>query len=258
MSENVKPTFAEYGKSFQESILTAFLTDKKFAEQMLEVFDVSYFDAKYLQFLADRYFSYAKKYKTFPTLSLLVTIIKGELKSTVDQVLRDQIIDYLYRAKTDAHVADLPYVKERSLDFCRKQALKSAFDKAVDMMANENYDSIVTVIKTAVGVGTVSSVGHDLTEDVESRFVKEVWRPIPTGISKLDAPYILKGGLGRGKLGVVVAGSGFGKCVDKNTCVNVRYQKIKINGIEYKPWDKISTKRGMLFVRDVVESDELC
>ena len=38
------PTFGTYGKSFQEKIMQAVLTDWKFAEQMTEVFDSSYFE----------------------------------------------------------------------------------------------------------------------------------------------------------------------------------------------------------------------
>ena len=63
MTTTATPTFGTYGKSFQEKIMQALLTDWKFAEQMTEVFNSSYFELKYLQFLADRYFSYSKKYK---------------------------------------------------------------------------------------------------------------------------------------------------------------------------------------------------
>lgn len=206
-----KPTFGSYGKDFQEKIMQALLADRKWAEQMTEVFDVNYFELKYLQFLADRYFSYAKKYKEFPTLQLLVTIIRDELKSGTDTLLRDQIIEYLQRAKSNSNPGDLPFVKEKSLDFCRKQALKEALEEACDLVATERYERVVEVIKKAVSVGTTPSIGHDLLQDIEARFVRLKRKCCPTGIQELDRKEILNGGLGQGELGVVVANTGVGK-----------------------------------------------
>ncbi len=206
-----KLTFGSYGKSFQEKIMQALLTDSKFAEQMMEVFDTSYFELKYLQFLADRYFSYSKKYKVFPTLQLLVTIIREDLKVGTDVILRDQIIEYLQRMKANPDPGDLQFVREKSLDFCRKQALKAALENAVDQMAADKYESIVESIKKAVQVGTAPSVGHDFFNEMDARFTRLKRDTIPTGVPELDKKEILQGGSGKGELLCVVGGSGSGK-----------------------------------------------
>jgi replicative DNA helicase len=204
-------SFGSYGKSFQEKIVQALLTDHRWAEQMLEVFDSSYLELKYLSFLADRYFTYAKKYKVFPTMQLLVTIIKDELKSNTDGTLRDQVVDYLQRVRANPSPGDMPYVKEKALDFCRKQALKAALEDAVDQIQAEKYESIVDGIKRAVSVGTVTSLGHNFFTDYESRLISLKRECIPTGIDELDQKDILNGGLGKGELGVIVAPTGVGK-----------------------------------------------
>ena len=216
MSDNdikstTKVSFGSYGKSFQEKIMQALLTDWKFAEQMSEVFDSSYFELKYLQFLADRYFSYSKKYKVFPTLQLLVTIIREDLKFGTDVILRDQIIDYLQRMKSNPDSGDLQFVREKSLDFCRKQALKAALEGAVDQLHAEKYESIVESIKKAVLVGTAPSVGHDFFNEMDARFTLLKRDTIPTGIPELDKKELLNGGSGKGELLCVVGGSGSGK-----------------------------------------------
>jgi replicative DNA helicase len=204
-------SFAEYGKSFQEKVVQALLSDWKFAEQMLEVIDVSYFELKYLVFLVDRYFAYAKKYKVFPTLQLLVTIIKDDLKAGTDTNLRDQIIDYLQRMRANPDPGDLQYVKEKSLDFCRKQALKRALEDAVDQMAANKYESIVEGIKKATLVGTAPALGHDFFLDFEARFTRLQRSAVSTGIDELDKKEILNGGLGKGEIGVIIAPTGVGK-----------------------------------------------
>lgn len=206
-----KVTFGTYGKSFQEKIMQALLSDWKFAEQMTEVFDSSYFELKYLQFLADRYFSYSKKYKVFPTLQLLATIIKEDLKVGTDTILRDQIIDYLQRMKSNPDAGDLQFVREKSLDFCRKQALKAALENAVDQMQANKYESIVESIKRAVQVGTAPSVGHDFFNEMDARFTRLKRDTIPTGVLELDKKELLNGGSGKGELLCVVGGSGSGK-----------------------------------------------
>ena len=206
-----KASFATYGKSFQEKIVQALLVDKQFAEQTLEVFEVTYLEPKYLQFLADRYFSYAKKYKVFPTMQLLITIIRDELKVGTDTIVRDQIVDYLQRMRANPDPGDLQYVKEKALDFCKKQALKKALEEAVDQIQAEKYESIVDGIKKAVMVGTAPQLGHDFFTDFESRFTRLQRNAIPTGLEELDKKEILNGGLGAGEIGVIVAPTGVGK-----------------------------------------------
>jgi len=204
-------SFGQFGKSFQEKLGQALLTDQKWAEQMMEVVDISYFEVNYLKFLADRYFSYSRKYKVFPTLQLLVTIIKDDLKSGTDVILRDQIIDYLQRMKSNPDPGDLQYVKEKSLEFCRKQALKKALESAVDQMQANKYESIVETIKKAVQVGTAPSVGHDFFNEMDARFTRLKRDTIPTRIPELDKKEILNGGSGKGELLCVVGASGSGK-----------------------------------------------
>lgn len=249
--------FSAFGKHFQEAVMVCLLTDKKFAEQLVEVFDVSYFELKYLQFLASRYFAYAKKYRDFPSLQLLVTIIRDELRVSSDVVIRDQIVDFLRRSRSEFDPADLPFVKDRSLTFCKKQALKAALEKCVDLMSTEKYETIVDVVKTAVSVGQASSLGHDLFEDIEARFVSSKRECVPTGIPQFDQHKVLGGGAGGGELGCIIGGTGAGKCVRGDTYIHVHYKGIKINGRLYRPWDRIKTRRGDIFVRDVSESDEL-
>lgn len=204
-------SFSQYGKTFQEKIVQALLTDGQFAEQMTEVMDVSYFEVRYLTFLAEHYFNHAKKYKVFPSLPLLVTIIRDELKIGTDVILRDQIIDYLQRMRANPDSGDLQYVKEKSLDFCRKQALKAALSTAVDEMQEGKYEQIVEGIKKAVCVGTTPALGHDFFNDYESRFTRLQRNCVPTGLDELDRKDILNGGLGAGEIGVIVAPTGVGK-----------------------------------------------
>ena len=99
--------FSKFGKAFQEKVFQSMLTDIHWSAQMIEVMSPDYFDLKYLSFLCGKYFTYYQKYKTFPTLTILITIIKEDLSKSKDAVLRDQIIEYLHRMKTNPDIGDL-------------------------------------------------------------------------------------------------------------------------------------------------------
>ena len=203
--------FRQYGRDFQEKIFQCLLTDRNWGSQMVEVMTPTFFEVKYLKYLTDRYFRFYEKYKEFPTLPLLITIIRDDLKEGNDIILRDQIVEFLHRLKLNPDMGDLGFVKEKSLDFCKKQAFKDALEKAVEMIATEQYDSVVTLMKEAIALGQPSTLGHDFFDDIDARFTKMSRVTCPTGISQLDKKEILNGGLARGELGVITAPTGAGK-----------------------------------------------
>jgi replicative DNA helicase len=211
MSEGATQHFSQYGKNFQEKVFQSLMSDKDWAGQMVEVMDPGFFDVRYLSYLADKFFAYFQKYRCFPTLGLLVTIVRDDLSQKDDLVLRDQVVQFLHRLKANSDIADLAYVKDKSLDFCRKQAFKDALEQAVDLIQTDKFDSVVTLMKDAVSVGLPNTTGHDFFEDAEARFIKLNRQACPTGISRLDEKDVLCGGLGRGEIGVVTANTGVGK-----------------------------------------------
>ena len=251
MTQESGISFASYGKDFQEKIVQGLLTDSMWAEQMAEVIDTQFFDLKYLRFLADRYFTYHQKYKDFPTLPLLVSIIRDDLKTGNDTILRDQIVEYLQRIRHNPNMGDLEYVKDKSLDFCRKQAFRGALEEAVDLIQVDKFDSVMDLMRHAMSVGTTPSVGHDFFEDMEARFVRINRSPIPTGIDKIDEKDILNGGLGKGEIGVITAPTGVGK---SHMLVNLGCAAIKngFNVIHYT-FELTETATGLRYDSNICQ-----
>ena len=142
---------------------------------------------------------------------MLITIIKEDLSKSKDAVLRDQIIEYLHRMKTNPDMGDLQYVKDKSLEFCKRQAFREALEQSVELIQTEKYESVMNIMKEAISVGMPNSTGHNFFEDIEARFVQINRQVCPTGLDRIDAQDILRGGLGRGELGVIAANTGVGK-----------------------------------------------
>tara|TARA_R110002060_G_scaffold73217_1_gene82048 strand:+ start:106 stop:1500 length:1395 start_codon:yes stop_codon:yes gene_type:complete len=203
--------FKQYGKSFQEKIFQCLITDRNWSAQMSEVMTPTYFDLKYLKYLSDKYFKYYLKYKDFPTLALLITIVRDDLREGRDIILRDQIVEFLHRIRMNPDIGDLKFVKEKTLDFCKQQAMKEALEEAVERISDGKLESVMDLMRHALSVGMPSSIGHDFMKDAEARFVHISRCACPTGIPQLDKKDILNGGLGRGEIGVITANTGVGK-----------------------------------------------
>ena len=145
-------------------------------------------------------------------MQLLIQIIREDLKGEhSEKILKDQIVQFIQRMRANKNPQDLPYVKDKALDFCKRQAFKEALTQAVELVQGDQFDPVVDLMRKAVSVGMPSSIGHEFFEDVEARFQDIQRITTPTGISDLDAKEVLDGGLGRGELGVVVAPTGVGK-----------------------------------------------
>lgn len=200
-----------FDKSFQEKILQAMVIDRNWATQFTEVLDVGFFEFSYLKKVASTYVGYYNKYKEFPSLDLLATIVAGELKNPADEAIRGQVHDFLVRVSENRELGDLGYVKEKSLDFCKRAGLQKALEQSIEFIETEKYEKVVDIIKQAISAGNEHSPGLDLADDIDARYSETFRRVVPTGITELDQRKVLNGGLGAGELGVVIAPTGVGK-----------------------------------------------
>ena len=197
-----------FGKSFQENLCKLLVYDRSFCDQMQEVLDVGFLELKYLQVFARTLFDYKDRYKTHPTNGTLNSIFNTELKIEND-VIRKQINDYFIRIQAFPNVEDEKYVKNKSLDFCKKQVLKNAMIESVPLLDKCSFEEIEQLISKALKLGADNNFGYDYIKDFEERFIDKSRNPTSTGWKQIDK--ILQGGLGSGELAVVVAPTGAGK-----------------------------------------------
>ena len=208
MTEQHYDTFSKFGKSFQEKLVKTILFDRNFANQMEEVLDTSYLELKYLQVFVDLLFQHKQSYP-HPTYEAMVSVVRTQTEDYSHSIIK-QVIDFMARLKSNAiGNGDDEYVKEKSLDFCKKQKLKEAILKSVDLLQSQSFDEIQKVINEAMNLGADNGHGHDYHKDVEDRFELKMRNPVSTHWEEIDN--ITRGGLGKRELGVVVAPTGAGK-----------------------------------------------
>jgi archaellum biogenesis ATPase FlaH len=207
LNSQEKTDFSRYGKSFQEGLAALILQDRAFSDQIQEVLETEYFELKYLQVFVDRVFCYKEKYNVHPTSKIFTTILRTELEEETDAV-KKQTRDYFARIY-NTEVKDSEFVKNTSLDFCRKQVLKSAMIKSVTLLKTSSFDEISKVINDALKLGGDSDFGYDYVQDFEKRFEVKARDPVSTGWDQIDV--LCHGGIGNGELGVIIAPTGAGK-----------------------------------------------
>ena len=201
--------FSKFGKSFQEDLCHLILNDRPFADQMFEVLDLNFLELKHLRVFVERIRRYRKKYGVHPTSNIMHSIIRTGLDGEAESV-KVRIREYYARVLAKGEIpSSSEYIKDTALDFCKKQKLKEALIKSVDLIKSSSYDEVSKVIDNALKLGSDNTLGYDYLADFEKRFIKKCRDPITTGWADIDE--IAKGGLGKGELGVVVAPTGAGK-----------------------------------------------
>ena len=216
-----KTDFSRFGKTFQDKLTYLILTERVFADQIGEVLDYNFLEFKYLQAIIRSVYEYKEKYEVYPSLKIMATLLRSEVE---DDVVREQAKEYLVKTLKDSSIIeDCDYVRETSLDFCKKQKLKEAMMKSVKLLNNSSFDEISSVINDALKLGTDVNFGYDYKLDFEERFKIRQRNPITTGWKEIDG--ICKDGLGNGELGVVIAPTGAGKSM---ALVHLGAQAVKL------------------------------
>tara|TARA_Y100000034_G_scaffold112582_1_gene146693 strand:+ start:123 stop:1496 length:1374 start_codon:yes stop_codon:yes gene_type:complete len=199
--------FGRYGKAFQEGLVQLIFEDRPFADQITEVLDISFLELEYLKIFVKKIVEYRAKYQQHPSVEAVITILRTDLENE-DQVVQKQVRDYFARIHKK-ELTDIDYIKEASLDFCKKQNLKEAMMKSVNLLQNCSFDEISKVINDALKLGSENNFGYDYFVDFEKRFMPKHRNPMSLGWQEIDN--ICGGGLGKSELGVVIAPTGAGK-----------------------------------------------
>ena len=208
MLEQKQVNFAQYGKSFQEDLCSLILDDRPFADQILEVFDPNFLELKYLRVFVEKIVEHRTKYKIHPSRKTMVTIIKSGLNEENDATKR-QVVDFVARVFAKEEIEGAEFIKDTSLDFCKKQKLKEVMIKSAKLINSSSFDEISKLISDAIRLGASSDFGYDYLKDFERRFELKARNPVSTAWGEIDQ--ITGGGVGNGELGVVIAPTGAGK-----------------------------------------------
>lgn len=205
--------FSTFGKSFQEKLAHIIMRDRAFADQIYEVLEVQYFELKYLRKFVKEIYEYKKHYDFYPTDDVFKTVLDTKYPTNMvdPPSLNCQLHDFFKHKITGQNVKkeEEKYVKEKSLDFCRKQVFLKSVERAMPLLDTSSFDIIKKLMDETFKLGSDNDFGYDYKLDFNARYVENHRHPIPTPSKHLNK--IMGGGHGKGELGVIIAPTGVGK-----------------------------------------------
>jgi replicative DNA helicase len=221
--------FDYLGNTFQLQLINQIITDKEFAQSIIDVLEASYFDNKYFKLIVQMVREYHGKYQSSPNFETLEQIAKTE----ISQELALKIVIDTIKQVQEAPFEGVPFVQEKALKFCKQQELQKAMNKAqkiIDQGDFESYDAVEGMVREALQVGERDTGTTDIFSGLDDVLNDDFRHPIPIGIDGIDR--LLKGGLAKGEIGVILAPTGVGKTTlmtkIANTAFNMGYNVLQI------------------------------
>ena len=221
--------FDYLGNTFQIQLLNQIILDKDFSSSIMDVIEPIYFDNKYFKIILQMTKEYYKKYESTPNFDTLEQIVKSEISQ---EMVAKIVLDTLTQVK-DAPFEGTTFVQEKALKFCKQQELQKAMDKAQKIITQgdfESYDKVEGLVRDALQIGVIDKGQTDIFANLDTVLDEDYRHPIPMGIKGIDK--LLKGGLAKGEIGVILAPTGVGKTTIlskiANTAFNLGYNVLQI------------------------------
>lgn len=216
--------FSLFGdEKYQSTLIKALIGDPSFTEQVLDILDEEYFTnighKRIFSFIKDQ----IEEKSIFPSIDVISYWIEEEED--------EDIIKKSFEEVKDSPDTDLIYVKEKTIEFCKNQAMKNAIIRSADLLEMGDFDAIYKTIEVAMLAGRSNEIGHNYFEDTAKRNQKVYRKPISTGLGEpLDK--LLGGGISAGELGCILAPTGIGKSM---ALVGIAYGAISqgLNAVYY-------------------------
>jgi replicative DNA helicase len=200
--------FEYLGNTFQLQLLNQIILDKDFSHSIIDVIENNYFENKYFKIIIQMIREYYTKYDHTPSFETLEQITKSELQQEIASKI---VLDTIKKIK-DAPIDGVGFVQEKALKFCKQQELQKVMTKAqkiIDGGEFENYDALEEMVRGALQVGAKDTSSMDVFSNISQVLDEDYRHPIPMGIPGIDR--LLKGGLAKGEIGVILAPTGVGK-----------------------------------------------
>tara|TARA_R100001443_G_scaffold3951_1_gene11964 strand:- start:529 stop:1902 length:1374 start_codon:yes stop_codon:yes gene_type:complete len=221
--------FGYLGYNFQLKILNLIITDKLFAQSIIDSIQSKYFDNQYFKLIMQMMKEYYEKYQSIPSFEGIEQLTQLEISS---EMAKKCVIDMLRDVK-EASFEDHLFIKEKTIKFCKQQELKKAIRKVETILEKgefESYDKCEEYIREAISIGEGDEGTVEVFQNLEDVLKDDYRHPIPTGIDGIDN--LLNGGLAKGELGVILAPTGVGKTTIltrfANTAFNMGYNVLQI------------------------------
>lgn len=208
MAKIDKNNLGYLGFEYQVRLMAQILTDRKFANAIIDIVDANYFEDPYLRIIAAIIKDAKKEDDIIPDFGSIEFRLLEDVK---EDVQRKFILAQLQKVR-DADLNDTLKVQDIAMKFCKQQELRKAvkeISKIIEKGNLEDHEQCETILRRALEHGDNKDIGMDVLDDIASVLEEDFRKPIRTGIKGLDE--VMDGGLSRTELAIILAPFGVGK-----------------------------------------------
>ncbi|TXG79417.1 MAG: hypothetical protein E6R13_09875 [Spirochaetes bacterium] len=208
MAKIDKNSFGYLGHDYQLRLIAQLLTDRKFANSILDIVDPNYFEDPYLRVIV----ATIKDAKTVDDVVPDVGSLEFRLLEEVKDDMQRKFVISQLRKVQEADLNDTLKVQDMAMRFCKQQEMKKSMalvNKIIERGNLEDYEQVEAIIRKALEHGDNKDDGMDIFDEIEHVLIDDFRKPIATGIKGLDE--VMDGGLSKGELAVILAPFGVGK-----------------------------------------------
>ena len=195
----------------EQTIFANLIFNEEYARKVIPFLKKEYFQSRIDQTLFDVIVKFVDKYNNFPTKTALQVEAESHPGLTEDEHEKlTKVIDGL-----EDKPADIQWLLDGTEKFCQDKAIYNAIYQSIGILDNksgsDDKGAIPKILSDALGVSFDTHIGHDLLEDVDSRY--DYYHRKETRVP-FDLDYfnrITKGGLPNKTLNIILAGTNVGK-----------------------------------------------
>jgi len=197
------------------SILKNLIYNEDYARKVMPFLKSDYFNDNNERVIFNEVKQFIEKYNKLPTHEALV-INFTESKNHTDEQVKTAITTLKEIDDNRNQPTETEWLTEQTEKFCQDRALYNAIMESVSILDEKNKSpkskgEIPKLLADALGVSFDQNIGHDYTQDFESRydFYHRKETKIPFDLEFFNK--ITKGGLPAKTLNIALAGTGVGK-----------------------------------------------
>ena len=208
MAKIDKNSLAYLGYDYQLRFIAQILTDRKFANNIIDIVNPNYFEDPYLRIVV----ATIKEAKTTDDIIPDIGSLRIRLLEDVTDEYQQKYTISQLRKIEETDLNDSFKIQDIAMKFCKTQELKKAnaeITKIINKGNIEDYEQCETILRKALEHGDSKDDVMDIFDNISSVLDEDFRKPIRTGIKGLDE--IMDGGLAKSELAVILAPFGVGK-----------------------------------------------
>lgn len=232
MSEENNTISGYLGPDFQQGLLWQIATEPEFAEKIIPLLGVEYFDdpkAKRFFIVLVEYLKENQKPPNLQNKSIQIAIKKytNHVDPLDEEYLNgvlEKIVLWNERIINKDMLNNGDVIQKEAFVFIKQQEYRKLGEFILDKVKTGDIKSNITVntiedkIKKIGQIGDEEDNGIGIIENIDRALRKEFREAIPTGIDAIDD--LTGGGLGKGEVGIVLSPSGIGKTTSLTKIAN--------------------------------------